>query len=341
MKCQLQRMIIILILFSFHSADAQRDSIRRYLDGSFRLCSKANAVYGGMQIREESGWKFFAVYPDTALLIQMSFKDKNLRIKDGPFTVYYDKRGPAQMGNYVNDQLDGEWRIWYGNRQLKQQGQLKLGQATGVWKNWLENGQLQSEIVYTSPDTVLPVVQAGDELPWEKSLVEHREPTGEMLSRSTWFANGNKESEVHFAGNKLEGYSLWYRENGQPATRELYKDGKLESLECYNDSGRLTGSTCSIAKLPVFVHPVFDVLDFIEFELHKKKEKFEEGYVRVKYRITKEGKLTSLVVYVSPDPKLSDRIREIFAKMPQWSPAVVHNRAIDYDLTLDIPYFRN
>ncbi|MDE3249133.1 MAG: hypothetical protein KGO82_10760, partial [Bacteroidota bacterium] len=174
----------------------------------------------------------------------------------------------------------------------------------------------------------------------EKSLLDYPTPTGEVSSRRSWYANGNQESELHYQKNQQEGYSYWYHTNGKPATRELYKKGKLEALDCYNDSGRYTGSSCSIVKSAVFVHPFFEPVDYILYELHKdkKKDNYKEGYVNVRFKITAQGKMASLLFTSSPDPSLNERIRSIFATM-NWSPAILHNRVIDLDMTLSIPHF--
>lgn len=339
MKYRLQYLTIAAMLTAFCS-NAQRDSIRRYLDGGYRLTNRANALFGGIQIRVDEGWRLYVLYPDANLLLQMTFKDKNLHIKDGTFAVYYENKAVSQSGNFSNNVLDGEWRTWYPNKQPKQQGQLKQGLLVGVWKTWFENGQQESEITYVTPDTVVPAAQPAPDYLDERSLIDYPTPAGEVSSRKTWYADGTKESELHYEKNQQEGYSYWYHKNGQPATRELYKNGKLEALDCYNDSGRYTGSSCSIMKTAVFVHSFFEPVDYILYQLHKdkKKDSYREGYVNVKFKVTAEGKLASLLITGSPDPALSDRVRSIFATM-NWSPAILHNRAIDLDMTLSIPHF--
>lgn len=339
MKYRLQYLTIAALLTAFCS-HAQRDSIRRYVDGDYRLTNRAHALFGGLQIKADEGWRLYVLYPDASLLLQMTFKDKDLRIKDGTFAVYYENKALSQSGNFSNNLLDGEWKTWYRNKQPKQEGQLKQGQLVGVWKTWFENGQQESEITYVAPDTVVPASPPANESFDEKSLLDYPTPAGEVSSRKTWYVNGNKESELHYEQNQQEGNCYWYHDNGQPATRELYRKGKLEALDCYNDSGRYTGSSCSIMKTAVFVHPFFEPVDYIVYELHKdkKRDHYREGYVNVRFKITAQGKLVSLIFTSSPDAALSERIRSIFATMT-WSPAILHNRAIDLELTLSIPHF--
>jgi antitoxin component YwqK of YwqJK toxin-antitoxin module len=335
---------VIALLIAF-SGVAQKDSIRKYLDQDLYLTSKSNAIYQAMAIRNGDQWMLAAVYPDTSLLLKMFFKDRALTIKDGPCILYYPKNKPWQKGLFSGNKAQGLWQSWYWNGQLKSEGSMVNNRLVGVWKTWYDSGQIASQRTYGAIDAITTpqkITLSYNEV--KLGLLGDFYPTGVLQGAgTTWYRNGRKESEVNYQNDTLSGLCTWYRENGQPSSKETYVHGKVNELECFDENGTPTAATCSILKLPQLIHPFFSALDYIEYELHKEKNKDikTEGEVIVQFTVTKEGTLEKLVIKSSPDEALSKHITRIFAAMPAWSPAVVHNRRIDYTTVLEIPYYRN
>lgn len=337
-------LVVSLWLTAFNGI-AQQDTVRKYLDQNLRLTQKHNAVYAAMAIRQGDHWMLFAVYPDTTVMLKMFFKDRALTVKDGPYTLFYPKNVRWQSGNFINNRANGLWQIWYRNKQLKQEGMLVNNEMQGLWKLYYENGQQKSLEQYILADSVKPVgvyktvtdnVNPGVLDDFFASGILHGPASG-------WYASGQKESEVNFQHDTLSGLCTWFRENGQPSTRETYVNGKITALECYDESGAGTGSVCSILKPPLLIHPFFTALDYIEYELHKEKRKDirEEGEVNLSFVVTADGRVDKLRINNSPDSALSKHITRIFAAMPAWSPAIIHNRRLDYPVDMIIPYYRD
>ena len=157
---------------------------------------------------------------------------------------------------------------------------------------------------------------------------------------STWYETGIKESVVNYHNDSLSGLCTYYRPNGKKSSAETYTAGKITDLQCFDDDGNYTGATCSISKPPVLIHPIFSALDYIEDELHKQKHRsITYGDVEIRFTVTSKGTVENLVVVSSPDAALSKLILQIAGKMPAWSPAVTHNRKIDFPITLTVPYY--
>jgi antitoxin component YwqK of YwqJK toxin-antitoxin module len=333
------------LLFGFSSYAQQKDTIRKYLDTEFRFTNRNKSAFPALAIRQENRWMLVAVYPDTGILLRIYFKDAGLTIKDGPYSLYHPGKIKARAGFFTENVPSGCWQSWYKNGQLKDSGVLLANQFTGIWKHWYENGQLQSWQEYTdvsadSATTKLnstPSVEKGSILP--NAIVR-----GIMNGSSkSWYANGQLESTGQFRQDTLTGLWLWYRENGFLSTRETYSDGKIMALECFNEKGEASGSTCSVLKPPSFIHPFLEVQDYIVNELHRRKNKdiYDEGVAELSFTIDKTGKIVNLQIKSSPDSALNKHIYAIIEKMPGWSPAITHNRAIDFPLQLSIPFFRN
>lgn len=353
---------LLLLLSALLSAgvNAQADSIRKYLDVNLNFTSKKNMVYPAMALRNGDRWVLFAVYPDTSVLLKIFFKDRALTVRDGPYTLYYPKKKLWMQGSFENNKANGVWQTWYMNQQIKDSGTRVDNYLSGKYKQWFENGQLAGERNYLYADKAIQAALEAKRLAYY-SLMSERLSNGDgdagvlpsltggssgLLGilqgpAATWYPNGNKESAVQYENDTLSGVCNWYYENGQPSSREKYENGKVTELACFDETGRYTGATCSILKLPVLVHPLFAALDYIEYELHKTKLKDikQEGEVKVSFTITREGKLEKLVIKQSPDPALRLHVAAIFAAMPAWSPAVVHNRKIDYEMEMTIPFY--
>jgi antitoxin component YwqK of YwqJK toxin-antitoxin module len=288
-----------------------------------------------------------AVYPDTAPLLKIFYKDAALNIKDGPFTLYNYQSRVAQDGYFVNNVANGHWRTYYSNGQLKEEGDIINNHFSGIWKAWYSNGLPMNSRQYLYNDSMLATGQPVHEYSPANKIHRVREDLvlegKKEGSASTWYENGNRESVVNYHNDSLTGRCTWYRQNGQPSSIEVYTGGKITELECYDSTGKYTGATCSILKLPLLIHPAFSALDYIEYELHKEKNRDikDEGVAEAKFTVTQNGTVENLQFLPSSDAALCRHIQKIFAAMPKWSPAVLHNRAIDYPMQLVIPYYRD
>jgi antitoxin component YwqK of YwqJK toxin-antitoxin module len=336
---------IFISLLLLQPAFSQKDSIRKYLDESLRFTSRSQSAYPAMAFHNGDHWVLYAVYPDTSALLKIGFSDKALTIKNGVCTMYYTKDRVSQTGFFTRNRGTGQWRSWYLNGQLQTEGIMCNGYFTGVWTSYYENGQPKARRHYEDSNAASlrnpPVLVGGT---GNMGLMEDFTPDGVLNGPSIiWYANGNKESEVSYCNDTLSGVCTWFRENGQPSSRETYINGKVTELDCYDSTGTRTGATCSILKLPVLLHTFFTALDYIVFELHKEKFKDikEEGEAEVSFTVTKAGTVQQLVIKSSPDKALSKHLQKIFASMPGWSPAIVHNRAIDYPMQMIIPFYRH
>ncbi|HTL06700.1 MAG TPA: toxin-antitoxin system YwqK family antitoxin [Chitinophagaceae bacterium] len=323
---------------------SQQDSVRKYLDEAFRFTNKRNAVYAAMAVKSDDHWLLYAVYPDTSTLLKLYYKDADLSVKDGLFILFHPQRVMAQKGFFKDNLPDGQWQSWYPNGQLKNEGMIVKNHLTGVWKSWYSNGQPMNEhsFFYDAAAEGTPVHQYSPAKKLQRVLDDFA-PESRLEGRGiNWYPNGQKESEVQYHNDTLSGLCTWYRENGSISSQETYVNGLVTELACFDSTGRNTGSACSILKLPVMVHPFFTALDYIEAELHKEKRRgVDEGEAILNFTVTKEGKVTGLRFLDEGNASLHKVIAQIVAGMPAWSPAVSHNRPIDYEMTLQVPYYKD
>jgi hypothetical protein len=148
MKKQI-RILVYCLIFSGSLNAQKNDTVRKYLDGNFALCNRARAAYSALAVKDDDHWILYATYPDTSVLLTVWFKDRDLTIKDGPYTFFFGKGRKAMQGSYVNNQQQGGWKFWYPNGILRDSGVIENGQMGGTWisqktRRWLSANTARS-----------------------------------------------------------------------------------------------------------------------------------------------------------------------------------------------------
>jgi antitoxin component YwqK of YwqJK toxin-antitoxin module len=327
--------LLFALLAIMTVAHGQRDTVRKYLDAGLYFTNKRNMVYPALSIRMDDHWLLMAFYPDTSLLAKIYYKNAGLTIKDGPYSIYTRGGIIAQEGHFINNIAEGNWQSWYVNGQPHDSGLVKHNHFAGRWKHWYKNGQLKIEHAYSGEPPFNTDPLPGN----DQGILADINMSGVLDGPwQSWYSNGVLESSGVYSNDTISGVWKWYRENGLPSSVETYANGKIIQLECYDEKGMLTGSTCSILKEPVLVHPFFSAHDYILDQLHRvyNISLEDEGSITINFTVTKTGKIVDLIIKNVLRTSIKNVITQIFEKMPAWSPAVSHNRAIDYALSISV-----
>ena len=365
---------ILLIIFFYgtcYFCNGQGDgNFRKYLDEDFAFTTQKRAAYGALVMKSGDHWCLVAVYPDTSTLIKAYFKDKSLKIKDGPFEFYNQKSTKVFDGYYINNVQQGVWRYYHKNGRLKDSGMIKNNQMVNVWKSWDENGKLLVIANYLSqdsiPDNLIIQPIASDE---KKGLLDSdttvSRPHGQWINFyengqlkdsgnyrngfregewTSWYKNGNIESRGTYHIHEQHGDWEYFYENGRTSTREKYQDNKVIAMECFDENGISAGSFCSILK------PATPELDrFVSFESYMLDNIFwpaslqgisTNGLVKASFTVTKEGKLKDVAILETPHEMLGAEVKRFLFSIKKWSPAVSHNRVIEFTGLLEVPFYR-
>ena len=329
----MNKLLVLLIIpvFSF----SQKDTIPKYLDKDLHFTTIDKAVYFGVAIKQSNHWKLYALYPDTTPVITAVFKDRQMKIKDGEFIIYYPKYIKAQETFYKNNHINGNWVSWYQNGTRMDSGAIINDHMSGLWKSWFPNGQLK--IIAVNKKEYSEEDQALLELKHSVSNNHYGIKDGEFNS---WYLNGNQESVGYFKNDVMDGQWKWYFENGKESTIEIYKDGKITSLKCFDSTGKDSADFCSISK-PATLKAYGDYRQYIMENLiwpEQALKKKIEGVVHIHIEISKNGEIKTLKL--ESDKKiLQDAVAGLFTKMGAWDPAVSHNRVIEWQDDFDIPFY--
>ena len=351
------------LLISILAFAQKKDTVRKYLDANLFFTNRSNAVYPALAIRIDDHWVLYATYPDTSMMLKVWFKDKNLTIKDGPYILNFGKGKKSIEGYYVNNQGAGSWKYWYRNGVLKDSGLLDHGQMVGTWSSKYENGKLRAMAEYSpagsaieqllvSPKNSSPLLPSTDTLMgilhgnWISFYDNgNKLDSGKYINGKrnglwkSWYQNGETEAEGYLKSDSLEKEWIWYRQNGNLSTKEFYEGNKLVKMECFDEQGIYTGDYCSILKPP---YPLGNFRDFENFMMDNimvpktLQNKPLEGTISIKCDITKDGKLAKLIVQ-SPYETLTKEVERFFNSLTNWSPAITHNRTIDYTIEYKVP----
>src|SRR4030095_3856768 len=212
---------IILSIISISGIAQKSDTVRRYFDENLVLTTKGRSVYPGITVKQGDRWYLFAVYPDTGTLVKCFFKDEELRIKDGPFTLFHKKNIKAIDGRFVNNVPEGVWKYYYENGQLKDSGLVVNNRMAGTWRAWKENGILAVVTEYPNPDSIAATFLTSPvPTPKNAPVIDYKHSVGQRQGISiSYHDNGMISDSGLYISNKRKG--LW---------KQYYDSGQLESI---------------------------------------------------------------------------------------------------------------
>jgi TonB family protein len=259
----------------------------------------------------------FAIVPKTSSIYSgMVYPENN----KWATVVKNDSGNILMTGTYKDKSLkirDGLFTFFYPNGKQQMRGTYVNNAQDDLWMSWYPGGEIK------------------DSLHFNKSFKQG--------AAASWFENGNPKYHGNYLFNYADSSWTWYHENGKPSTKEKYNSGKLTFLECFDSLGKYTGFTCALEKGPTIKgyfgginRYIYDSLYFPEEALKKNIQ----GIVDLSFTISKEGKLGQIKVLSTPDSLLSNELIRVLKSVPEWYPAVEHNRAVEQTVTLKIPFYK-
>ena len=161
---------------------------------------------------------------------------------------YYSNEGLLYLEeNYKNDIRDGQRRQYYKSGNIMLEGAIKKNRLIGKWKEYYKNGQLKSEGLYGDKIEKETWILFSENSPMtfiflkeEKRLFQYYDKL-DFLKRipfekeTLW----NENEEKLFKIPNKEGSWIYYFENGEVKSEEIYHDNN-EIMECnYYENGQL------------------------------------------------------------------------------------------------------
>jgi TonB family protein len=213
------------------------------------------------------------------------------------------------------DKMNGTFKYYYSNGTLYKQCKYANNILSGSFKLWYENGKPKQECTYLN-DNLSGIFKSWSE---EGILVKNAE-----------FTNGKKNGKF-----------ITYYKNGNPIRIEKYKNDELVKAKCYTATGRDT------AYFIYFTPPSFsggDVSTFTQWVMNKLQypdealKKLEEGEVKVKFTVDKQGKVEGIQITKLDRPYFNSEVIRVITSSPLWKPARRDTDTVDVSVEIPIKF---
>lgn len=231
------------------------------------------------------------------------------------------KNGNLQMsGTYLNKKSTkrhGFFTYYFSNGQIEYSGEYRNSKRFGEWNWWSKEGMLTKLYMYNEKGDLDGVCK------W-------------------WYEDGVLDSEISYKEGVQEGESRFYFKNGQISSSEVYSDGKIISVEMWNEDG----SEAPTNGLETNQEPQYpggsDAMNrFIQKNIVYPPAAIEQnisGTVYIKFVVGNTGEIEDVAVIKKVHPLLDEEALRVVKLMPNWSPGRQHNRPVRVKYTIPINF---
>lgn len=221
----------------------------------------------------------------------------------------YFLSGKIQMtGNYQSRKFkikEGQFKYYFENGQISSDGKYLNNNKIGYWTSFYENGFKRSEVNYLNG--IL---------------------NGEYKS---YYKNDQIESEGSFLNGNYDGEWKWYFENGNMSTKETYANNELIDIECWTENNVMQEENCFPEKESEFEGGFSSMTKFIQENINYPKKAIEygiKGKVYILFSVDIDGALGDFEIVKTVHPLLDQEALRVVKLLPDFIPAVSHNRLI-------------
>lgn len=193
--------------------------------------------------------------------------------------------------------------------------------------NYYRKPKLTSKFIHSPADTTNYIQLTGNYINGTKE--------GLWISYNT---AGEKQSEKTYKNDKLNGSVITYTPvSGEWTSEEMINGISTGSTHSYNEDSVLMWETHLENGRPskVITHitggePKYDFESYLEGKLKAYKKLLMNASPLLKFTITKEGKLTKLILKQGISPEIDNAIIEAVGEAPPFEPAKLDGNAIDF-----------
>lgn len=125
-----------------------QDTTSYYLNKEWKKCKKAEASYFRKLYKKNKFWFLEDYYISGQVQMIGRYKKKNLKVKDGDFTYYFDNGQISSKFHLKDNIYNGDYIKYFENGVVSQSGKYENDTKVGEWNFYFENGNLSSTIFY-------------------------------------------------------------------------------------------------------------------------------------------------------------------------------------------------
>ncbi len=159
---------------------------------------------------------------------------------------------------------------------------------------------------------------------------------------TSWYENGNLDSEGNYANGQRIGKWEFYRENGKKSATRIYKRGRIVSSQFWDENGKEIFPDERRVHHPArFGKSRRDASRYLSRNLRYPKTALKnkiEGSVFVYVKVNKKGQVEDVIVKKGLSKETDLEAVRLVKSMPSWIPAKNHNRAYDYTIGFNVRF---
>ena len=140
-------LVTLIFLFTISCAFAQQDTTTVYQSPRGYFVDPIRANFKKKIIQNDSLWLVLLYNKKNELQEKISFADKNLEIRKGPYLLI-ENGSVKEEGSYNKGYKVGEWITYYPNKQIKEKANYRWDLLNGEYISYWPNGQLKKQGVY-------------------------------------------------------------------------------------------------------------------------------------------------------------------------------------------------
>lgn len=137
----------LLFLFSISSAFAQQDTTTVFQSARGYYIDPVRAKFNKKVTQNDSLWIVSLYNKNNELQESISFADKNLEVRKGPYLLNENGR-VKEEGVYNRGYKAGEWLTYYPNQQIREKANYRWDLLNGTYLSYWPNGQLKKKGEY-------------------------------------------------------------------------------------------------------------------------------------------------------------------------------------------------
>lgn len=221
--------------------------------------------------------------------------------------IYKSKRFKKKQGHFV---------YFFENGQKKSEGDYNNDHNIGSWTAWHETGELHLEAQYDNKG-----YRTGY---WK-----------------CWYSSGVLDYEGEYINDEKEKGWLWYFENGQMSSKEIYSKGELGEFEYWDENGNRVDEAEYVNALPEFVGGLNALMKYLVNNIKYPKEAKQSnisGRVFLKFTVEEDGTISDVIITKSVHPLLDEEAKRVVENMPDWIPGRQHNRPVEACYNLPVKF---
>jgi hypothetical protein len=304
---------------SISDQDYRHDTLKTLFTFNWQQADQANAFYFTEVFPVSDHWCALDYYTQNSSLASKGFfKDRELKMADGPIIDFYPKGGKARLGYYQE------------------------GKKMGWWILYSDSGQITDSTFYVLG---IPVGSAVS-----------RYPTGEIASISQRDSSGSgpatgyfKSGSVSYSGTYIHGYekdSLWrhFYPDGKPAYEALFDKGNLVSEQCFDRLGHIQ-KECIKEKMAEFPGGERKLGKYLSNHIHFPHYQ-ASGQILVRFSVDTSGEIDDIEV-IKQLPMVygyqvisafNEAVISAVRNMPDWEPGIAFNQKVKVYYTLPVTF---